>query len=203
MFICSTALIIFFLATALTEASPFQNGSFEINLTTTVDTVLYEGDSTTIPGWTVTKGNIDLDRDFWVAADGRCSIDMDGWGAHGAIAQTFDTVPGIHYKVKFALSGNSGDSLSYHPEIYPVKHLLVSAAEVSQEYTFDVTGHSWLDPGWVETTFEFTAKNTSTTLTFEAIGPADSCLCVGPAIDNVRLIGASSLPGTLELLLFQ
>ena len=81
-------------------ADPFQNGSFEEG-PASVDSfiTLFDGD-TSITGWTVTAGSIDLIGDYWIASDGERSIDLNGNGP-GAISQEFDTEPGLIYHVLF------------------------------------------------------------------------------------------------------
>ena len=138
-----------------------------------------------IPGWTVTQENIDYIGTEWVPSDGDRSIDLDGTPGFGGIAQTFSTVPGQQYQVVFDMAGNPGG-------LPAVKRMQVEAAGQSAEFSFDVTGRTLSDMGWIEHSWEFTASDSSTTLEFVSLhtGPANF---FGPALDNVRIyaVGAS------------
>jgi choice-of-anchor C domain-containing protein len=96
--------------------------------------------------------------------------------APGGIFQTFDTIIGLVYNVAFSLAGN--------PVVGPtVKTLTVSAAGVSNNYNFDITGRSQTDMGWQLRNFVFTAVDTTTTLTFTSTTASNG----GPALDNVSV----------------
>lgn len=174
------------LAAAPAGAVPFQNGSFETGLNPGGFTTLAAG-NTSITGWTVGGVNIDYIGTYWQPADGSRSIDLNGGGA-GSIFQTFDTIAGVNYRVIFALAGN--------PDGAPaIKTGTVSAANSTQNFSFDVTGDSRPNMGWIDTTFYFQAVATSTTLTFSSTIPG----FFGPALDNVR-VAAVPEPVTLSLL---
>jgi len=65
----------------------------------------------------------------------------------------------------------------------------------SQSYSFNATGKTHGDMGWVEKFFYFTADATTALLTFKST--TDDC-CWGPALDNVS-IAATPLPAALPL----
>ncbi len=99
---------------------------------------------------------------------------------HGGIAQTFATVPGQRYRVTFDLAGN--------PNRAPImKPMRITAAGQSADFTFDATGKSGRDMGWLPTASVFSAVADSTTLEF-------TCLTVSPqtgygaAIDRVAVV---------------
>jgi choice-of-anchor C domain-containing protein len=158
--------------------------------------------STAITGWTVSLGNIDYIGSLWVAADGVRSLDLEGsagtcivpTNCPGGIAQTFSTVAGQQYTVTFDLAGNLFN-------IPTIKTVQVSAAGQSQDFSFNVTGHSAGSMGWVLETWTFTAAGPTTTLEFDtADNPATG---FGPAIDNVSVDAVGSAvpePSTLFLL---
>jgi choice-of-anchor C domain-containing protein len=169
-------------------AGPFQNGSFEINSYSGSGgyQTLGTGD-TSMTGWTVTSGNVDLINTYWQAAQGNFSLDMSGDEA-GAIAQTFDTVAGHGYDVTFDLAGNpDGGNV--------IKQLLVSAAGASDVYSFDTAGFSHGDMGWTLETFFFIADSSSTTLTFASLEGNP----YGPALDNVSVQDVPE-PGSVAVL---
>ena len=176
-------------------AAPFQNGSFE---NASVDpggsfVTLADG-STQITGWTVISGDIDYIGLYWAASNGTRSLDLVGDQNVGGVEQTFDTVPGATYQVSFDLAGN--------PQGPPaVKPLQVSAGAVVQNYTFDTTGKTLSDMGWVTHQLTFTASGPTTTLSFVSDTTGLGC-CYGAALDNVIVqlvqLPAAAAPVPLE-----
>jgi eukaryotic-like serine/threonine-protein kinase len=152
------------------------NGSFEKG-PAVVAWRNYAAGSTDIPGWTVSRGNIDVVANDWPASHGAHSLDLDG-AVPGAIRQTFATVSGRRYRVTFDLAGNS----QREPAI---KRLRVHAAGKSADFEFDISGHDYDDVGWVGKQWEFTADGPRTTLEFESLDPAGAC---GPTLDNVAVV---------------
>jgi choice-of-anchor C domain-containing protein len=138
--------------------------------------VLLENGSTALKGWVVSQGNIDVvDSSGWQAADGKRSLDLSGL-TPGAVSQTFKTHKGQKYRVRFALAGN--------PNGPTEKKLQVSAGGKTTEFTFDVTGKTPTDMGWVRKTWEFTAEADETTLEFLSLTEGNS----GPALDDVVVV---------------
>jgi choice-of-anchor C domain-containing protein len=138
--------------------------------------VQLEKDSTALKGWVVSQGNVDVkDSSYWKAAAGKRSLDLNGV-TPGAISQTFKTKKGQKYRVNFALAGN--------PNSGTEKKLQVSAGGMTKEFTFDTTGKTRNDMGWVSKRWEFTAEADKTTLEFLSLteGPA------GPALDDVVVV---------------
>lgn len=185
-------LLLFFGAAS---AAPFQNGSFEVGGKRAPCTNVFNipVGSTMIPGWVVSAGNIDWEGDplcGWVPSQGNFSLDLVGIaaGGIGGIQQTFDTVPGVTYKVSFDLAGNYGG-------LPVVKPLTVTVAGVTQTCTFDTTGRSAFNMGWTKKHFRFVAGSTSTTINFvsdvSALGGLNNA---GAALDNVK-VHPSKYPG--------
>ena len=109
----------------------------------------------------------------------------------GGIQQTFDTVIGTIYTVSFDLAGNPAGS----PRI---KNVDVSATGgVTTNYTFDTSGKSFSNMGWVTHNYSFTATSTSTTLSFTSLDGTP----FGPALDNVRVATAVPVPAGMLLAL--
>jgi choice-of-anchor C domain-containing protein len=137
--------------------------------------ITLENGSTALPGWVVTQGNINVvDASFWNAADGKRSVDLNG-SMPGAISQTFKTKKGQKYRLTFMLAGS-------HPDAAPTeKKLQVSAAGKQTEFTFDTTGKTTNEMGWVRKTWEFTAEDVKTTLEFLSLTEGAD----GPALDDV------------------
>ncbi len=155
------------------------NGSFEIGPDTDPYLPLDPG-STAITGWTVTRDQIDYVA-YWVDADGERSLDLNGSPGVGGIAQTFSTIAGQQYLVSFALAGNTYSGT-------PIRQLGVSAAGQSEVFSFDTTGFSDDNMGWVNKTWVFTATASTTTLEFYSLSIEPENAAFGPALDNVSVI---------------
>lgn len=166
----------------------FSDGSFETPVVTPGTFVdLSQGQS--IGPWTVTTGLVDLiGAGYWQAADGVQSVDLNGQtasipGEAGAVSQTFTTTPLFAYEVSFALAGNP---LSQgNPVAGPLTktgQVLING-QIVKKFSFNVTGKSPADMGYVTEEFTFLATGTSTTLEFASTNPGEG----GPVIDNVRV----------------
>jgi choice-of-anchor C domain-containing protein len=155
------------------------NGSFEIGPDPDPYLPLDPG-STAITGWTVTRDQIDYVA-YWVDADGERSLDLNGSPGVGGIAQTFSTIAGQQYLVSFALAGNTYSGT-------PIRQLGVSAAGQSEVFSFDTTGFSDDNMGWVNKTWVFTATASTTTLEFYSLSIEPENAAFGPALDNVSVI---------------
>jgi choice-of-anchor C domain-containing protein len=133
--------------------------------------------STAIQGWTVMGAAIEYVDEQWSALEGTRSLALNGTNP-GGIAQSFLTVSGQPYQVKFFLSGDPFSG---------VKHVRAAAAGQSQDYAFDAE-HVWpWGMGWAENTFDFTANAGTTTLTFTSLDAGDT----GPVLDSVVVTGPS------------
>jgi choice-of-anchor C domain-containing protein len=154
------------------------NGSFEDGpLPGGEGFAMYDKGSTAIKGWIVSQGNLDyIDAQYWPAAEGKRSLDMNGITA-GGISQTFKSKKGQKYRLTFAMAGNPGSDLTD-------KKLQVSAAGKKMDFTFDATGKTRTDMGWVRKTWDFTAEADETTLEFLSLMEGDA----GPALDDVVVV---------------
>ncbi len=168
--------------------SQFSDGSFETPVVAP-GTFLDLGQGQSIGPWTVTKGLVDLiGAGYWQAADGVQSVDLNGQtasipGEPGAVSQSFTTVPLFAYEVSFALAGNplsQGSPLA--GPLTKTGQALVNG-QVAKDFSFNVTGKSPADMGYVTEEFTFLATGTSTTLEFASTNPGEG----GPVIDNVRV----------------
>lgn len=155
----------------------FGNGSFEnpVVAPNTFQTVFA---SESIGAWTVSQGNVDLiGAGFWQAADGVQSVDLDGGAVQGGVAQTFTTVPLLKYKVRFKLAGN----VDLGPTIKTGQ--VLANGNVLQSFSFDITGKTRVNMGYVSKETHFIATGLSTTLTFRSTTGSG----YGPVIDNVTV----------------
>ncbi|MGA5816741.1 choice-of-anchor C family protein [Kitasatospora sp. NPDC094028] len=157
-------------------ASRFDDGSFESpKAPANGFTELTAGQ--TIGPWQVTGGSVDLiGAGLWQAAEGDQSLDLNG-NAAGTVAQTFTTTPGATYSVTYALAGNPGGAPA----------LKTGRAEIDgqdfQDFSFDVTGKTTADMGYVGRQFSFVARNSTTTLSFASTNPG----AFGPVLDDVQV----------------
>lgn len=163
---------------AVTVPAAFGDGSFEYPLAP-AHSFTTLGVGQTIGPWVVSKGTVDhIGAGFWAASDGDQSVDLNG-NQTGGVAQTFATTPGTKYRVTYSIAGNPG------PPSIKTGRVLVNGTD-AQDFTFDVTGKTYLDMGYSTETFEFTASLPQTTLTFDSTtvavgGPS----FYGPVLDNV------------------
>ena len=142
--------------------------------------------STAIPGWVVSRGQVDLNSTHWKAAHGKRSIDLNGSPGVGGIRQRIRTEAGKRYKLTFKLAGHPAPIEAFEE----VKTLRVTIGGVVKTYTFDTTGKDRADLGWREEEFVFTARRDEAMIEFDSLSDADRY--GGPAIDDVRVV---ELPG--------
>jgi choice-of-anchor C domain-containing protein len=164
------------------------NGSFESNgigFSGGFSTI-YTG-SSTLTGWTINAGNVDLVNTYWTASQGHYSLDLSG-EQDGTISQSFATVVGQKYQVSFDVAGNPTDSDK-------VKYLQVGLSNLPL-YEFDTTGKTHSNMGWTTKNFVFQAVSTSSTLFFAGLQDSP----YGVALDNVS-VSAVPEPETYALLL--
>ncbi|WHX20704.1 choice-of-anchor C family protein [Streptomyces malaysiensis subsp. malaysiensis] len=170
-------------AATAAAVSRFDDGSFETP-TVGANTFVNLGTGASIGPWKVTAGNVDLIGDgFWQAAEGNQSVDLNGGGA-GTVAQTFATVPGKKYSVTYSLAGNPGGG----PAVRTGKVLV--DGQTFQDFSFDVTGKTWTNMGYVTREVTFVARGTSTTLAFASTNSS----AYGPVIDDVRVSSCTPCP---------
>lgn len=167
------------LAMPMAHANLIQNGGFETtSFSGSYFTDVNEGSSLISP-WTVT-GSVDLIKQYWDAAEGQYSIDLNG-NAAGRIAQSFATVVGQSYTVTFSLAGNpdGGGQLKW----------LDAGIEgvTSNAYTFSTERRATYAMGWVTESFTFVASDISSTLFFQGDVRNGNG---GAALDNIIVTGA-------------
>jgi alpha-tubulin suppressor-like RCC1 family protein len=169
------------------------------------------GDNGSATYWTVNNADV---TNLYLATGG-VSSDLNVWVdlnscAKGYVEQSFSTIFGKEYTVYFKLAGNNACTPSQpcannrNDNTNTIKECRVSAAGLSQDYSFDITGtdsSSWQGMGWSNEQFTFTAISSSTTLKFESLSPNG---CFGPAIDCVEVCPTCnntnidvSIPGTI------
>jgi choice-of-anchor C domain-containing protein len=167
--------------TAVTAPNLLANGSFE-EVPEVEGYLDLKAGSRAIPGWTVI-GSVQLVNAVREAADGRRSLFLGGPPAIGAIAQTFPSIKGHHYRVSFSLACNPNANRGWPQELSTMR-LAVSAAGKHQEFAFDSTGKTNDDMGWRTKEWEFEAIADRTTIEFRMVETSKD-FWHGPALDNV------------------
>ncbi len=185
-------MLLIFSATCA-NAAIIVNGSFEANGGGICDSPMF----TTLPaasncltGWTIGGAGVDYIHNYWVAADGTHSLDMNALNP-GTVQQDITTVAGQGYLVTFALAGNPDGAP-------PIKTIGVDVGGAVSLFTFNTTGHTTSSMGWINETFAFVASGTTTTLRFSS--PTQGAF--GPALDNVTIADSPiPEPGSAALML--
>ena len=173
------------IVTPVQAANLIQNGSFEtatVNPNPGTSYITLGVGSTVITGWTVSQATIDYIGTYWQASEGSRNLDLSGLNA-GGIQQTFNTTVGDTYRVTFDLAGNTDGSPT-------IKEMRVSAGGSSADFSFNTTGKSNSNMGWLSKSWDFTANSTTTTLEFIDLTNSFA----GPALDNVSVIALSPPP---------
>ena len=153
----------------------FSDGSFETPVVTpSTFQRLFAGQ--TMGAWQVTSGSVDLiGAGFWQAAKGVQSLDLDG-GDNGTIEQTFTTIPLNTYEVSYALAGNPASG----PTVKTGEAFVNGA--LAQNFSFDVTGKTLANMGYVHREFTFVATGLATTVRFASTTTPGG---FGPVLDDV------------------
>jgi choice-of-anchor C domain-containing protein len=173
------------------QANLIANGSFEIGTDPGAGWFQLAAGSTYITSWSVVSGSIDYVGTHWQASDGQRSLDLDGWNV-GRIEQSFPSVVGTHYYASFDFAANPEGGTT----IRKIYFGIVGDTEYSA--SFDVTGHTTSNMGWVTEGFYFTATGTTSTIYF---GGDTGSTTYGPTLDNVRVeLASSPVPPTVWLL---
>jgi choice-of-anchor C domain-containing protein len=179
LFFCVVSL---FGVMGIADAAPFENGSFELPAPGAGlgSATYFFGSDVAFPatGWTLGAGAVSWVGTGWQAAAGTSSIGLSFFSTPGSLSQTFDTVAGTLYEVIFAMAGNPNPAA-----VDPIKDLRVSAAGLSEDFTFNTSGKTIANMGWTDISLTFLATGALSTLTFASL--EDNAF--GPAIDNVRL----------------
>ncbi|MCO6008251.1 choice-of-anchor C family protein [Actinoallomurus purpureus] len=163
-----------FAAAPANATSGLADGSFETPVVTPGTFQTFSSGQLIGP-WRVTNGSVDLiGGGFWQASDGRQSLDLSG-GSAGGVTQTFATRPGVIYEVIYALAGNPQGS----PAV-KTGQVFINGA-LAQNFSFDVTGHTVANMGYVTRAVRFRATGVSSTVHFSSTTNS----AYGPVIDDV------------------
>ncbi|HEY0552320.1 MAG TPA: choice-of-anchor C family protein [Verrucomicrobiae bacterium] len=158
------------------QAQIVRNGSFESGSDPGTSAELTSVDSSSINHWIVDSGTIDYIGTRWTAGDGSRCLDLTGSSA-GSVKQTLSClVTGETYRLTFLMAGN--------PEIGGAKNLRVHIGNSSQDFSFDSSGKSTSNLGWITNTIDFTPLASSVDLRFQSLNSG----LAGPAVDRVAVV---------------
>jgi len=153
------------------------NGSFENSVDPGKSVMLTAGDATSITGWTVTAGNIDLAGTAFQPSDGFHTVDLSVIGP-GQISQTLTGLnPGSAYRVSFDLSG-SYDRVRTQAN----KASVGVTGNASQFYTYGLN-NTVENMMYAPSSYTFLAQGTTATLAFNGLDAGN----YGAVIDNVAI----------------
>lgn len=155
--------------------------------------------------WVVGGHSIDhLGSYFWQAPPtrGPYSVDLGGQLSGSILTVVSGLTPGVDYVLSFWATGNPQwqepwADPSIFPNPGPIKTMKFSIGSASGSLSFDTTGYSSSNMGWVFNTFPFTADNTSMPLVFSdnsGFGP------FGAVLAGVQINSAIPEPATMALL---
>lgn len=159
------------------------NGGFETPAVPANAFIRY-GTGSTIGPWRVTQGNVDLiGANFWQAADGRQSVDLEG-SESGSIDQPLALRVGGCYTVTFALAGNPDGGPSIKRGWARVTQHTLGHPTVQKNFIFNTTGKSRGNMGYVPQRFRFRSLARTGTLSFASTTGGG----YGPVVDAVTVI---------------
>ena len=165
-------------ATALAAGTNLiSNGGFEQPSVAPSAWLSYPAGSA-LGAWTVGGDGVDLVA-AWQDAEGIQAVDLNA-GAPGSVYQDVATVPGQAYFLRFALSANNETV----PPFLKQMEVSFDGEQVAVE-SFDSTGHSNSDMGWVYKVHVVTATTSLTRVQFTSL-TANSF--GGPMVDDVSLV---------------
>jgi choice-of-anchor C domain-containing protein len=186
--VCAVALSIAAAAAPAAQArtappSPMlANGGFEAPAIPMNSFIRY-GSGSTIGPWRVTQGNVDLTgANFWQAADGRQSLDLEGSDS-GTVEQRLPTHVGGCYTVTFALAGNPDGGPTVKRGFARVVQHAIGHPTVQKNFIFNTAGKSRGNMGYVPQRFRFRAFAPVSLLTFASTTGGG----YGPVIDAVNV----------------
>ena len=164
---------------------PIINGSFEDPDLGNTSFVTYGTGDPSLTGWTITTGSIDHIGNYWQAAAGKQSLDMNGTGSPanaqtGTIEQTVHLTSGNQAIVHFDLAGNPDAG----PVVKTLQVSLIGPLGGMQTFTFDTSFASHGNMGWVLETAIFNVL-TPGDYTLQFASQDDGQF--GPALDNVTM----------------
>jgi choice-of-anchor C domain-containing protein len=174
------AALAVFVPVGLGQPNIVVNGDFELPVVCPAPFV------TTPPaGWTLEQGTVDLVCTYWQPASGLQSVDLTGTPGQGTLSQNLATVAGEQYRLRFAMAGNPDPACGPAGLNEPAVKVMdvFWGGTLAATLSFDTTGHTFADMGWVYHTFTLQATGPSTELQFTS---RTGTFC-GPTLDDVSV----------------
>ncbi|HEV7932998.1 MAG TPA: choice-of-anchor C family protein [Actinomadura sp.] len=167
---------------------PGFDGGFEAPVVPSTGTFVRYGKGDMGP-WKVTAGDVDLGgAGFWQHAEGHQSLDLEG-GVPGTVKQSFPTVFAACYTVGYALAGNVDGKPAVKTGHVQIAQRMPGGFPLKprqRPFSFDTTGRTRADMGYVRQSFNFRSLSSSATLSFTSTTGSG----YGPVIDDVRVTPA-------------
>ncbi len=147
------------------------------------------GDYASLPGWTVTGGDLELRNDLVGSAqDGHNFAELDSTN-NVSISQAIDTIAGQSYTLTFWYSSRPTDPV--YNQAWPRNVVPASSNGLKIDLgdgavsVYTPTANTTPQNQWQEYTATFVAASAQTTLTFLADGCSDS---YGTSLDNISVV---------------
>jgi Protein of unknown function (DUF642)/PEP-CTERM motif len=200
------------MASSLTHAAAFQNGSFELPGFPSGNDVIGDINVAALPGW-VGDGDSSRQSVFYErsgaffefrALDGIASVGFGGLASSGGrISQTFDTVVGQSYTVKYFTTAQQTGSgaQSYLADVLSLVSSGGFVPTASQAGDIPVGNNAW-----VEHSFSFVAQSGTSKLRFADTSDGAAAAGINWALDAVSVTSAISVtpvpePSTYAMML--
>lgn len=188
-----TALALTLTASVAHAQNLVTNGSFESPLISG-NFNTYGAGNPSITGWTIGAGSVDLIHDYWQAASGLQSIDMNG-NSPAVVSQFLNTQVGSVYNLSFWMAGNPDGSWDKQMNVY------WNGAQLGGgPLTFVQGSNTRSSMGWTQVSFTgLAATGASTELRFEGLDSSPRGTYYGPyigaALDDVSVVSnVSAVP---------
>jgi hypothetical protein len=125
-----------------------------------------------VDGWTVSTGAVDWIGGVWVDAARTNpslagSIDLNALGPGGISRTLVGLTPGGTYRVSFLLAGNP-----WYGTSPAIQTGTLNFGSSSQALSFDATGRTGSNMGWIPLTYNFVATGATQNLSFVSADPA-------------------------------
>lgn len=160
------------------------NGSFEnIAIHPQASSTFFGQGWDAVPGWHAI-GSVEAMGDFLHAAEGRLSIDLNGFFP-GSLVQEIPTQPGVIYRLYFMFGGSNFGNTE-------TRVLRVTAPGADEVYSFDPIAEQATinDPKWRQVSLDFIASDETSLIEFGSLNSG----AYGPYIDDVVVTRADQ-PG--------
>lgn len=194
------SLLVYVASASAAHANLVTNGSFEASPPARG----CQAGATTLPGWTVSAGNIDIDSAIAgcggiAAADGNYWVDLTGsYGAGaGHIYQDIATEAGGQYQLSFYFRANDQFSSFGYGNDGPTKAFEVWLDSVLAGTYSRTVGVDPLASTWTLQSLLFTASGATTRLAFWSLNGTNGTV-FGPMLDGVSVERVASVPSVPE-----